>query len=125
MIAAVPHLDAIIETTRVQLAIVDSETQYIISMSCESLDESISAAVPDLDGAIKTTRVQLAIINDETPYFTSMPCESSNQTIIVAIRHLNVSTSFRVHLLLIDQRMKVKVRIVSSRTRLDHNGCAQ
>ena len=40
-----------------------------MSMSYESLDESISAAVPDLDldGGINTTRVQLAIINDETP----------------------------------------------------------
>jgi hypothetical protein len=33
MIAAVPHHDAIIPTTRVQLAIVDSETPYITSMS--------------------------------------------------------------------------------------------
>ena len=121
MFAAVPHLDAmiIITTTRVQLAIVDSETHYSTSMSCESLDESISAAVPDLDGAITTARVQLAIINDETLYPLSMPCESSNQTIIVAIRHSNVTTKFRVtilpkvHIILIDTWMKVKVFIVS------------
>jgi hypothetical protein len=93
-------------------------------MSCESLDESISAAVPDLDGAISTTRVQLAIINDETGHLLSMPCESSNQTIIVAIRHSDVSTItlIKVHLLLIDQRMELKVFIDSSkRTPLDQS----
>ena len=57
MIAAVPHLGAIIITTRVQLAIADSETHYPTSMSCESLDESISATVPHLDVSITTSRV--------------------------------------------------------------------
>jgi hypothetical protein len=112
VIAAVPHLNATITitTTRVELPIINSETRYNASMSCKSLDETISAATPDLDGTITitTTRVQLAIIDNETSYTISMPGKSSNVTIIVAIRHSNVSTIIRlsVQFPLTDERME-------------------
>ena len=66
VIAAIMHLDGIIITTRVQMAIVDSETVYTISMSCKSSNEAVIAAIPHLDCTIKTTRVQLASMDSET-----------------------------------------------------------
>jgi hypothetical protein len=72
VIAAIMHLDGTIITTRVEMAIVDSETVYPTSMSSESSNEAVIAGIPHLDCSIITTRVQLASMDSETVYKISM-----------------------------------------------------